>query len=56
VLLCKVSINWYMRVVFVSENWMRNLLMFSGGMGFSTLGLESGLGRYFLAIMLLGGI
>jgi hypothetical protein len=56
VLLCKVSINWYMRVVFVSENWMRNLLMFSGGMGFSILGLESGLGRYFLAIMLLGGI
>jgi hypothetical protein len=57
VLLCRMSINWCIWVVFVSKNWMRNLLMFSGGMGFSTLSLlESSVGRCFLAIMLLGSI
>jgi hypothetical protein len=42
--------------VFVSENWMQNMLMFSGGMGFSILGLLFDAGACFFDIMLLGGI
>jgi hypothetical protein len=43
-------------LVFVSENWMQNMLMFSGGMGFSILGLLFDAGACFFDIMLLGGI
>jgi hypothetical protein len=35
---------------------MQNMLMFSGGMGFSNLGLLFGVGVCFFDIMLLGGI
>jgi hypothetical protein len=43
--------------VFVSENLKLNLLMFSGGMGFSILGLLLfSVDRCFFAMMLFGGI
>jgi hypothetical protein len=42
--------------VFVYENLTRNMLMFSGGMGFSILGLLFGADVCFFDIMLLGGI
>jgi hypothetical protein len=42
--------------VFCSENLIQNILIFSGGMGFNILGLLSGVGVYFFAIMLLGGV
>jgi hypothetical protein len=44
-------------VVIVSENLKLNLLMFSGGMGFSILGLLLfSVDRCFFAMMLFGGI
>jgi hypothetical protein len=44
-------------LVFVFENFMQNMLMFSGGMEFSILGLFLfGAGVFFFYIMLLGGI
>jgi hypothetical protein len=44
-------------LVFFSENWMQNMLMFSGGMGFSILGLLLiGAATCFFDIRLLGGI
>jgi hypothetical protein len=42
--------------VFCSENLIQNVLIFSDGMGFNILGLLSGVGVCFFAIMLLGGI
>jgi hypothetical protein len=42
--------------VFVYENLIQNILMFFGGMGFSILGLLFGVGVYFFAIILLGGM
>ena len=50
-------ISWYIKVVLFSENLIQNRLMFLGGMGFSIFGLLGfGVGRCFLAMMLLGGI
>jgi hypothetical protein len=57
VLFCSIFISWIIRNMFFSENWMQNLLMFSGGMGLSIFGLlELDGGGCFLDIMLLGGI
>jgi hypothetical protein len=42
--------------VFFFENLIQNMLIFSGRMGFSILGLLFGVGVCFFAIMLLGGI
>jgi hypothetical protein len=42
--------------VFVSENLIWNMLMFSSGMGFSNLGVVFGVGMCFFDIMLFGGI
>jgi hypothetical protein len=44
-------------LVFVSKNWMQNMLMFSSGMGFNILGLLLfDAGTCFFDIMLLDGI
>jgi hypothetical protein len=57
VLFRRIFINWCIGVVLFSENLMQNWLMFLGGMGFNIFGLlEFGVGRWFLAMMLLGGI
>jgi hypothetical protein len=57
VLFCSILNNCCIRVALFSENLIQNWLMFSGGMGFSIFGLlEFGVGRCFLAMMLLGGI
>jgi hypothetical protein len=42
--------------VFVSENLIRNKFIFSGGMGFSILGLLFGVDVCILDTMLLGGM
>jgi hypothetical protein len=42
--------------VFISENLIRNMLMFSSGMGFSNLGLSFDVGMCFFDSMLFGGI
>jgi hypothetical protein len=42
--------------VFVSENLIRNMLMFSGGMGFSILDLLLEADVCFFDMMLLGGV
>jgi hypothetical protein len=42
--------------VFVSENLIQNMLMFSGGMGFSNLGLLFDVVVCFFFIILFGGI
>jgi hypothetical protein len=42
--------------VFVSENLMQNMLMFSGGMGFSILDFLFCTSMCFFDMMLLGGI
>jgi hypothetical protein len=42
--------------MFVSENLIRNMLMFSGGIGFNNLGVVFGVGMCFFDIMLFGGM
>jgi hypothetical protein len=56
VLICKRSVSWCIWFVFVSENLIRNMFIFSGGMGFSILGLLFGAGVCVFDTMLLGGI
>jgi hypothetical protein len=56
VLFCKRFVSCCIWFVFVSENLIQNMLMFSGGMGFSILGLLFDVGVCFFAIILLGGI
>jgi hypothetical protein len=57
VLFCKKLVSCRIWIVFVSENLIRNMLMFLGGMGFSILGLLLfDAGACFFDIILSGGI
>jgi hypothetical protein len=57
VLVFRMFVSCCIWIVFVSENFIRNLLMFSGGMGFSIFGLLLfGMGKCVLAMMQLGGM
>ena len=56
-LFCRVLISCCIFVVFFSENLMQNWLIFSGGIGFSILGvLLFGFGVGSFEMILLGGI
>jgi hypothetical protein len=53
---CSMFVRCWIWFVFFSENLIQNMLIVSGGMGFSILGLLFGMGVCFFAMMLLGGI